>query len=164
MQVLSVTPLVQSITNAKMVSTLHRIPCEKVHIAFRRDCASQPRLGSPGCGFGASYVAPSSPPQATFSLCLCCVACVTIRSIVLCTLGADTPLDAQREAPLYHQENVFSGTGIFQIVSGLCYDTRQFVTFYTILPYRPQCLVTVGSAATFLARSATGSDAAHKQA
>lgn len=85
-------------------------------------------------------------------------------SIVLCTLGARTPLDAQREAPLSHQKNVFSGTGIFQIISGLCYDTRQFVTFYTILPYRPHCSVTVGLPRFLAAGSAAEWDAAHKQA
>ena len=140
MQVSSITPLVQSITNAKMVSTLHCISCEKVHNVFRRGCepTAQPQLSRPVC------VAPKLPVAAAiFTLPAPCGLCYN-RSIVLCTPGARTPLDAQHEAPVNQQKNVFSGTGIFQIISGLCYDTRQFVTFYTILPYRPQCSVTVG--------------------
>ncbi len=160
MQVSSSTPLVQSITNAEMVSTLHRIPCEKVHIAFRRSCEPEAHAGSarPVCAMPNPPVA-----VAVFTLLVQCGLCYN-RSIVLCTLGARTPLDAQREAPLSHQKNVFSGTEIFQIISGLCYDTRQFVTFYTILPYRPQCSMTVGWPQSLAARSAAEWDAAHKQA
>lgn len=140
MQVSSLTPLVQSITNAKMVSTLHRISCEKVHNGFRHSCEPKANrwLAHLVCA------APKLPVAAViFTLPAQCGLCYN-RSIVLCTPGARTPLDAQREAPVNQQKNVFSGTGIFQIISGLCYDTRQFVTFYTILPYRPQCSVTVG--------------------
>ena len=97
------------------------------------------------------------------SLCFGDVVCVTICSILLCTLGAFIPLDCLHVAPRRYQENVFSGTGIFQIISGLCYDTREFVTFYTILPYRPQCSVTVGLSEPHPARSATQPDAAHNR-
>jgi len=116
------------------------------------------------CGAGRplpTCLAANSLPRLILSLCLRCAPCVTVVA-VLCTAGACVPLDTLPEVPVCHQENVFSRTGIFQITLGLCYDTRQFVIFYTILPYRLLCPETVELTTT--RPSTTKSGAAHKQA